>query len=170
MYLLQTREHLEKWTMCAKEIVCEEEQQATQHSEFLGGLKISYSTPHRREAHTHTNLDQITHTRLLGTTPRHPHTHTVDQLNTRLYTHTVDELNTKLYTHTERNMFRPKKKIICSVQAWTNWGKTRLSRGLKDAQISFEIFLLSRLPPNKKKETQRTQHCELLFFLQKIEY
>ena len=61
--------------MCASEIVCEEEQQATLHREFLGGSKISYSTPHRREAHTHTNLDQITHTRLLGTTPSRPHTH-----------------------------------------------------------------------------------------------
>ena len=54
---LSNREHWMKRTVCANKNVCEEEQQATLHREFLGGSKISYSTPHSREAHTHTNLD-----------------------------------------------------------------------------------------------------------------
>ena len=61
MDLEQKHERQMKWTVCASEIVCEEEQQATLHREFLGGSKIFYSTPYSREAHTHTNLDQITH-------------------------------------------------------------------------------------------------------------
>ena len=88
MHLEQKCERLMKWTVCANEIVFEEEHQATLHKEFLGGSKISYSTPHSREAHTHTNLDQITHTvvghntkpsthtRLISLTPSYPHTHT----------------------------------------------------------------------------------------------
>ena len=89
MLFYRKPKHLMRRTVCASEIVCEEEHEATLHREFLGGSEISYSTPHRREAHTHTIVGH----------------------NTKLSTHMVDKLNTKLSTHTHRVMkFKPKRK------------------------------------------------------------
>ena len=139
--------------MCANEIVREEDNKPHCTEKFLGGSKISYSTPHNREAHTHTKFESD-YTRLLGTTPSHPHTHTVDHLNTRLYTHTrlLGTTPSLPHTHTYRNMFRLQRKMICSVQHEQTWEKSRLSRKRKDAQTSYKTFLLSNLPKNRVSE------------------
>ena len=153
MHLSQSCRSKVSWTVCANEDVCEEDK-ATQHRGFLGGSKISYSTPHRCEAHTHTNQIRL-HAVVKHNTKPSTHTHGWSAQHQALHTHTwlLGTTPSLPHTHTHRNRFRLQRKMICSVQHEQTWGKSRLSRKWKDAQISSEIFLLSSLPPDKKKET-----------------
>ena len=121
--------------MCANEDVCEEDK-ATQHRGFLGGSKISYSTPHRREAHTHTNQLRLhtvvrhntkpsTHTRLISSTPSSTHTHGCWAQRQAFHTHTrlLGTTPSLPHTHTEKYAQTiARKKIICSVQHEQTWG------------------------------------------------
>ena len=74
-------------------------------------------------------------------------------------------------THTHNNVVQTKNENNLLNSSMNNLGeKTRLSRGRKDAQISSEIFLLSSLPPNKKKETQVISTLKVVVLSFKIEY
>ena len=131
--------------MCANEDVCEEDK-ATQHRGFLGGSKISYSTPHRREAHTHTNQIRL-HMVVRHNTKPSTHTHGWSVQHQALHTHRVVGHNTKPSTHTHTHKYvqtTTRNNLLSST--WTNLEKSRLSRKWKDAQTSYKTFLLSNLP------------------------
>ena len=107
---------------CVQMKSCEEDSKPHNTEKFLGGSKISYSIPHNRDAHTHTNLIRL-HTVVRHNTKPSTHTRLISSTPSSTHTHGCWAQHQALHTHTQRTMFRLKRENNLLSSTRTNLGE-----------------------------------------------